>query len=535
MGKMFTFEPQEGAHYRYDYEKVCFDLNKTYEDKDWAKACAIVRKYCLEDLFFLMYFVGGIDEVNHPFMVERINDFMDNPTKTLNLWFRLGYKSSIVTVYGTIQEALTRNVSAAIFSHTRDIAKSFLRRIKVILETNGLLRSAFYDKIPQNPLTTKGLTWDMDVYLQLKDGMKLGSTIAAYGLVDSLPTGIHPNLIVYDDISELKSVSTADQREKLETAFKHSFGLHDKHARFRIVGTRYHHADLYGKLIESGSYKVFCYPATHNGEFPYKPESATDNIPPMGDGISVYYSQEYLWEKFKEMGRDVFSTQMLMNPTKASERTFDIDWIKYYEESPQTRNYIFVDPASSAKKDSSYTVMWVVGVGSRGYFYIRDCVRDRLNLAERKDKLFGLVEKWNVRKVYYEKYSMQADIEYMQEKMREEGLYFTIIPVGGTHLSKDERILALQPLFMEGRILFPKSIAYVGNKGKKRNLVEEFIKDEYLDFPLCATKDMLDCLARIRDKDVKIFFTRGDEKTPTIDKPNPLKRTDYSSYNWMVQ
>ncbi len=531
--KGFLFIPVDGCRYFNDYERICYDLNACYEKKDWEQACRIIRKNVLDDLFFFMYFIGGVHDINHPFMVDRINEYQDVENKSINLWFRLGYKSSIITVYGMIQEMLRRNIEATIFSHTRDIAKVFLRRIKVIYETNGLLKAAFYDKIPENPQDKKGLVWDMNVHLQLLDGNRYGSSISAYGLVDGLPTGIHPKYIVYDDVIERKAVSTAEQREKAAEAFRHSFGLHDKNARYRIVGTRYHYADLYGELIASKEYKVHIYPITHNGEFPAKPDTAQDDVKPLGDGQAVFYTQEYIWQKFKDMGKDVFSTQMLMNPAKADERTFDINWIKYYDKAPRTRNYIIVDPASSAKKDSSYTVMWVVGGGYKGYYYIRDCVRDKLNLQERKEKLFMLVDKWNPIRVYYEKYSMQADIEYMQEKMREEGMYFTIIPVGGVKLSKDERILQLQPLFQEGRIIFPKQIVYRDNTGKRRNLVEDFIKEEYLDFPLCATKDMLDCLARIRDKDVKIIHVTTPEPEMQRSPLHPLRENKPQNH-WML-
>jgi len=532
--KMFTFQPVDGCNYKQDYEELCYQLNKTYETKDWGKACALVRKHVLDDMFFFLYFVGGIKEINHPFMIERILEYENNPTKTIDLWFRNGYKSTIITVYGTIQEVLRDNIMAGIFSHTGSIAKTFLRRIKIILETNGLLRSAFYDKIPENPQTTKGLTWDLDKALQLIDGKKYGSSIMASGLVDGMPTGLHLDYIVYDDICVKESVTTAEQREKLKEAFYLSHGIHTRKCRYRIVGTRYHFADLYGELIASREYKVNVCPITKDGEFPYKPETAQDDVTPLGNGEAVFYDQEYVWQRFKEMGKDVFSTQMLLNPTKADERTFSIDWLKYYDKSPYTRNYIIVDPASSAKKESSYTVMWVVGVAPRGYFYIRDCVRDRLSLAERKERLFSLVDKWNAVRVYYEKYSMQADIEYMLEKQKEEGFYFPIQPVGGVKLTKDERILLLQPLFQEGRIIFPKNLMYIDVKGKKRNLIEEFIREEYLDFPLCATKDMLDALARIRDKDVKIFHPVNKEPAVTVQTINPLNSdTNSAPYSWM--
>lgn len=535
---MFTFNPVEGCKYKNDYEKICSQLNETYEKSDWASAVKIIRRYVLDDIFFLIYFVGGIREVNHPFLVECIKEYENVETKSLDLWFRNGYKSTIITVYGMIQELLRRPTIAAIASHTGSVAKNFLRRIKNEFENNGLLKAAFYDIIPENPLNTKGIQWDLDKGLQLLNNGKFGSSVMAFGL-DSMPTGLHFDYIVYDDVCVKDNVTTSVQRQKNIEDYELSHGLLTKNARFRVVGTRYHYADLYDYMIKQGDYIVRVKPITHNGNFPYKPETAKDNVEPLGNGEAIFYDQEYAWQRFKEMGKDVFSTQMLLNPTKADERTFDIKWLNYYNKAPATRNIILVDPASSQKQESSYTVMWVIGIGARGYYYIKDCVRDRLTLSQKKDALFNLVEKWDVKRVYYERYSMQADIEYIREKQSDEGFYFKIEEVGGTKLSKDERIMLLQPLLQEGRLVFPKQIIYYDINGKKHDLIQEFIEDEYRDFPLCSTKDMLDALARLLDNKVKKYSHRqeqADNDKKMVDKLMPLRDNNYNSkYGWMLQ
>jgi hypothetical protein len=58
----------------------------------------------------------------------------------------------------------------------------------------------------------------------------------------------------------------------------------------------------------------------------------------------------------------------------------------------------------------------VIGLAPDENFYLLDAVRDRLNLTERGDKLFGMHRKWRPERVGYEKYGMQADIEYISRE-----------------------------------------------------------------------------------------------------------------------
>jgi hypothetical protein len=503
---VFIFHPQEGAKYLRDYEKVAAILNKFKEKNDWENAIKLIRSRCWDDLFFLCFFVLGWSDVNHPWLVDRINEVNESRHKTLDIWARYHWKSSIITVAGGIQDVLRDPMHRlCIFSHTKTIAKDFLRRIKNTFENNGLLNAAFPDVIQENAINAKGFMWSLDDGLQLLCGTGLGGYVMASGLIDSMPTGKHFTRRIYDDVVTRESVSTSDQRNKVSECVKLSHALGDpKNGTHCFIGTRYHFGDYYGDLIRSNEYVVRQHSCTHNGEYPAKPPEAVDEVAALGDGKAILYPQDHIWNEFKLMGNSTFAAQMLMNPIKADEKAFDIGWIKYYEHRPHTRNFLFVDPAGSKKEGSAYTVMWVIGVDRRNYYYVLDCVRDHLDLQGRQQALFRLVEKWKAVKVFYERYSMQADIEYIEEKKRDEGFYFQLQEVGGTRLSKDERILKLQPLFQEGRIIFPPTIAYTDSTGKRRNLIEDFIMQEYNEFPVSQYKDMLDALARIRDENVKI-------------------------------
>ncbi len=84
-----------------------------------------------------------------------------NPNGYLDLWAREHFKSSIITTALTIQDILCTHgndpidesgeCTIGIFSHTRPIAKAFLRQIKGELEKNDFLKRMFPDVLFKHP------------------------------------------------------------------------------------------------------------------------------------------------------------------------------------------------------------------------------------------------------------------------------------------------------------------------------------------------------------------------------------------------
>ena len=118
-----------------------------YSLKDCApeKAIAVCRRMCRTSLYFLIRY--GLDrrDIEHPWLLDRCTEVGNAPNGYLDLWAREHYKSTIITFALTIQDILAshgedsiedREVTIGIFSHTRPIAKKFLRQIQQELETN---------------------------------------------------------------------------------------------------------------------------------------------------------------------------------------------------------------------------------------------------------------------------------------------------------------------------------------------------------------------------------------------------------------
>jgi len=493
------FQAHPDADYRHDYTSLVEELNACEDEP--AEFARMMRHWCRKDLFFLLYFALRVN-LNHPWLVERIKEVEDCDDRTLDLWSREHWKSTIMTYGRNIQEILRNpEVRIGIFSHTRSLAKAFLHRIKHTFETNEILKTVFSDILWQNP-GYDAPRWSLDEGIIVKrQGVYHEATIEANGLVDSMPTGKHYDILHYDDVVTRDSVTTPDQLSKVDECFRLSFNLGavdhigGTKGKIRVIGTPYHFNDQYARMEKEGGWII------------RKRRCIDDH------DVPVLLSVEDLEEKKRQMGPYVYSCQMLLNPIAGSEQRFRIEWLHYYQSLPPTLNlYLLVDPANEKKmrgSGSDYTVMWLWGLDHLNNYFWLDCIRERLNLTERWNMLVYMLKKYpNIIKVGYERYGMQTDVQHFKHMMEETGTYFPIIELGGS-MKKQDRIARLVPHFQQGRVRIPRTM--ITNDG--RDLVQEFINEEYLTFPACVHDDMLDAASRIEDEDLfayRPFFPEAE-------------------------
>lgn len=475
------------------------------------------RKLCREDLFYLLTRGFRRKDADRDWLYERCREVQASPNGHLDLWAREHYKSTIITFSKSIQDLLCDpdNTLIGIFSHTRPIAKGFLEQIKRELEQNEYLKELFPDVLYQNP-QVESPKWSLDsgIIVKRKTNPKEAS-VEAWGLVDGQPTSKHFTVLVYDDVVTRESVTTSDQIKKVTGAWELSLNLGSNGDRKRYIGTRYHVNDTYRVMMDRGSVKPRVYAATDNGKI---------------DGKPVFMSPESLAIKRRDMGPYTFGTQMLQDPVADKSMGFREEWLAYYEtlgDTTKWNKYVLVDPASSKKDTADYTVMEVIGLAPDNNYYLLDAVRDRMNLTQRTNKLFELHRMHNPKRVGYERYGMQSDIEHIQGEMERRNYRFQITELGGT-LAKEDRIRKLVPIYEQRRFYSPKRLPFVDSEGVTRDYVQAFNADEYLAFPVCVHDDMLDCRARILDPILGAEF-------PKIAPPKPQNESRFSrgDGSWM--
>ena len=427
-------------------------LNFYHDFKQWSVDAEDAGFLAANDRFFLLTQVCHRKDAIHPWLFDRCREVETEPDGYLDLWARYHYKSTIITFAGSLQEIIRNpEITICIFSYNASIARKFLTQIKNEIERNEDLRLACPDvfwvdprKDSENWSISGGLT-------MIRKGNPKEASIEAHGL-DSQPTSKHFALLIYDDAVVKKSVSNSAMVEKTTDNWELSdnIGIGDKTRKW-MPGTRYDLADTYATLIERKLFKVRMYPATHNGRL---------------DGRPVFMTQA-AWDKVKSTQRRTVAAQMLQNPAAGGDQMFELEWLKPWEIRPGRLNiYIMVDPASSMKKESDRTAMAVVGIDERGNKYFVDGMCHRMTLLDRWKNLVSLHKKWSnmpsveMVQVGYEKYGAQADIEAMEQRMRDFGYEFPIQelnwPRSGEN-SKKDRVGRLQPDIegSEYRFYFP--------------------------------------------------------------------------------
>lgn len=465
-----------------------------------------IRNLCRTNLYFLISCVFNREDIEDEWLFKRCHEVQREPDGYLDLWAREYYKSTIITFALTIQEILKNpNITIGIFSHTRPIAKGFLRQIKRELEGNELLKGLFPDILYKNP-SKEAVKWSEDdgIIVRRKNNPK-EATIEAWGVVDGQPTSKHFELLIYDDVVTRSSVTTPDMIEKTTAALELSFNLGAKGGRRRFIGTRYHFSDSYKTLIDRGTVKPRIYPATDDGSLTGKP---------------IFLSAEELAKKRRDMGIYTFSTQMLQNPIADNTQGFKRAWIKKADFKTDGLNwYLLIDAANSKKKGSDYTAIWAVGLGQDGNYYCIPEVRDRLNLTERASRLIELHKKYRPIQVRYERYGLMADVDYIKVVQENQNYRFDIKEVAGS-TPKIDRIKRMIPLFEKGLVYLPEKYEVVDYEGKLRDNVQAFIEQEYLPFPVAQHDDMLDSLARISEPKLTLDWPM----TKNIDVMTTFKR-----------
>ena len=480
-----------------------------------------MRQLARTDLYFLLRYLLKRTDIEHPWLFQRCREVQENPDGRLDLWSREHYKSTIITYAKTIQDILASHGSnplpewkgseivIGIFSHTRPIAKAFLKQIQRELENNQLLKDLFPDVLYQNP-KAESPQWSEDggICVKRKSNPK-ESTVEAWGVVEGQPVSKHFNVLIFDDMVTKASTTSPEMIEKTTEHWELALSLGaTEDVRKRYIGTRYHMNDTWRTIMDRQAAIPRIHAATHNGEL---------------DGNAVFWSQDHYETKVREYGTFTASCQLLQNPLADKHKGFSRTDLRFYDrmgEGGRGNRYIIVDPANTKKKKSDYTTMGVIELGQDGNFYLVDGVRDKLSLTERADRLLDLHRKWNtstakVKGVYYEEYGLQADVEHIEYRQAEENYRFTINRLGGS-MGKTDRILRLQPQFEANRWWFPQHLHYQNYKGENKNLIEEFLTEEFDCFPVPVHDDFLDMLAR--NEDIDLIWPKQQEQ------PKPKER-----------
>lgn len=524
---MMKFTPRPDCIYKFDYVKLFTDIaNGRLPEKETFRALV------LNDLWFILYFVLKIEVAHHPFVVQACQDVENGPpSKSLDLWAREHFKSTILTGAEVVQKILRDpEITIGIFSHTRPLAKTFLRSVKLLFEGSDFLKQLFPEILYENP-HTQAPKWSEDDGLIVKrKGFPRESTLEAWGLLDGMPTGKHYAHRIYDDVETADVVENPDTVKKLIDRFDISQNLGTRHGTERVIGTTYSHnglltyirdkKNIHGKLI----YRTRIKAATHDG---------TPN------GTPVLLSQERIDEL--KANEYVFNCQQLLNPTPigvrrlAGEQLLDID--PHFIPGGLFK-FMLIDPAGDSKdgKGDAWSIM-VVGVepkvddiGASRVFVLDAAITPMRDTEAIEEIVRMYIRNGTIMQVGVEKVGMTTTEIHVANALAAQGRHISLLnkslallkPAGRNKVRKIESALAW-PLF-NGKLYISTDVPGV-YRDRLRNEMDKFPfwHDDGID-TLAYLYDM------IRDFKFYMYMDEDSEEKEDLARVLPMNRNSITGY-----
>jgi phage terminase large subunit-like protein len=483
--------------------------------KRWALQFEFIKRFIPYNFPSLVFLLGyrDIGEFHKAEIkaLSQVREIKDDSVRRLWLWSRGFFKTSLITEAHSIYLILNNpDIRILLVSNTISVAEDILRNIKSHFMNNGLFRSYFPGFCPQANTAGKiefGTTEEF--LIPCRSRARKEPTMMVAGIGTNL-TGLHFDYIKCDDLVTKDSVTNDSQIQASKEYYASLRHLFDKAAvpREDIIGTIYHFNDLYCSVLrKSGLFRESFIPARKEGTAVFPERLPDDKLDELISDPSV--------------GPYQFQTQYMLNPVNPAEAKFKDEWLKYYDKTPDgLAQYITVDPASTQKKKSDYTVILRWGVDDTGRSFLLDGIRDKLTSYQRVDALFYMVGKSrNLKWVKYEVIGgRHGDLEVIEERKRAKGVFFNIKETKSTTHSKIDRIeQRLVGQYHAGNVLLPASLYFISKyDGKVHDLVN-LLKLEYLQFPFTEHDDILDCQSQLYEEPlVKGVKTPKEQKQEGI-------------------
>lgn len=404
--------------------------------------------------FFLLYMSNYMEYDFAPFHKEMFRFTEDKSLALINITaFRGSAKSTIFTQSFPIW-AMTGKLQKKfilIVSQTQQQAKLHLTNIKRELENNALLKS---DIGPFQEITDE---WNsMSIVIP-----KYNTRISAISTDQSMRGVRHrqyrPDLIILDDIEDLASVKTKEQRDKTyDWVMGDVIPAGNENTKIVIVGNLLHDDSVQMRLAEHIQNKEM------DGVFIEYPLLDENGKPTWQ---SRFPEPEDI-EKLKKLTADEVSWQReyMLKIIGNAGQVIKPEWIQFYNQLPEKDEeneflgtFLGVDLAISEKQTADATSVVVIHAygysqEDRKYYVSPHFLNERLSFLVAKNRI---VEFYNANKNQPKTLTIIEDNAY-QQAMVEILIQANVETKGVRSLgSKYARLMSASMLFEQGRVLFP--------------------------------------------------------------------------------
>jgi hypothetical protein len=378
---------------------------------------------------------------------------LQGPRNTLILFPRGHLKTSIITMAHTIQWILNYpDIRILISTATGDQCKKMLNEIKSHFQFNKQFRYFFPDYCPiAKKVADFGSQEEFTVINRAKHRKEPTVSTCSVGKVIA---GAHYEVLKNSDLVDKENVKTPGQIADVIGHFGYLNPLLERseipphNGWIDVEGTRYDFGDLYGRLLDSGTYRTVV-----------RPRAGEDSVWPERFPASELARIE------KEVGPYIFSCQYKNKPIPPEGGLCDKSDIVFIPRNilnqifPTLRLHCTIDlhGLEPAKNDNDATALNVHGFDRDGRLYVVDIRHGRFTPSDFVWHFFDIMARYpRLIDFKVEKVTLWAALlATLKAEMSKRQKFACIIELKrDTHTSKQQRIRGLQPWFKSQRIRF---------------------------------------------------------------------------------
>jgi len=397
---------------------------------------------------------------HHDHLIQKLQDFAEGKIKRLMIFMPPRHGKSEVASRRLPAWIFGRNPKARIIcaTYAAELAQSFNRDVQRVIDEHrysAVFKETTLNRGNVRSDSTQSWIRNNDVF----EIVKHGGMYRCAGVGGAI-TGTGGDFLIIDDPFKNyeEAMSPTIRRKVWEWYTSTFYTRQEKDAGIMIIQTRWHEDDLSGTLLDqqkkggefSDQWEVVNFPAILEKETEGDPRQVGDALWP------EKYDEKFLKIAKHTMGASQFSALYQQTPAPSEGQVIKAKWLKRYDHAPElTRTSEILQSWDMSFGSVSDSASFVVGsvyhkIGSQ--VYLIDQVRGQWDFTETVAQVRALTAKWPVatRKLIEKKANGQAVIDTVSNEIQ------GIIPIL-PDASKESRLIACQPIYEAGNVLYPQS------------------------------------------------------------------------------
>lgn len=429
----------------------------------------------------------------------------------LVLWPRGHFKTSAMVVF-IVQLILNYpDIRILIMQANQRLGKLWLREIKSHFLTTGTranTKSMLPLLFPEFCAPVLGDAMEFTVPARQRKHLPAATVTVAS--TKAANTGQHYDVFFPDDLVNQKNYRSVELLDQLWDDFNLFIPLIDPGGYTFMTGTRYHHADLYGRVIRAnqGEWVVSVRGCSLTGKWPITDENELlFPVRETADGRKIGFTKALL-EKIAADSPEMFWAQYFNQIVAGHRQIFPEKLILSSVRSSDDKAFptraptvFFIDLAEGKRADSDHSVI-AVGRQSGNTIWITDCIGHTFSTYELAITLISLTLKHRpIRIIVAKEPGAVHFVEYAKVLAREKGIVLPIMLQEKASRHKDAKKIRIEAL--ESRVRTKQLFLVAGIPNFDR-LLEEFTQ-----FPKGEHDDRPDAIAMLVE-----FFSQSFIEVP---------------------